>query len=279
VGEAQPQYVGPNHVGDEVLCVRGLGYRYPDGQEALRDVSLHVQRGSMLAVIGPNGAGKTTLLKILLGLLRGYSGEVLVCGRTPQQARGTGGLLSWVPQRPRVSWDFPASVEQVVRMGLVGKTGVLRRPSRGDLDYVREIMDLLDISSVAHRPVGTLSGGQQQRAVIARALAPRPTILLLDEPTVGVDEAGQQAFISLMRQIRRDLGITLVMVTHDLRAVLPECERVACLNRTLHFHDAPSQLTPELLGRVFQCDLTGVFACDIHGKPRPTPPAPTEERP
>ena len=253
-------YVGPDHVTEEeILCVEGLSFRYGDGTEALRDVSLHVRKGSTLAIVGPNGAGKTTLLRIMLGLLPGYTGKVRIAGISPLEARRLGTVVSWVPQRAKMAWDFPVTVQQVVRMGLVGKTGMFRRHSRADLEQIGRIMGLLDIAGIADKPIGEVSGGQQQRAIIARALAPSPALLMLDEPMVGVDQAGQGAFAALMRQIRENFGVTLVMVSHDLRTVIPECERIACLNRTLHFHDSPSKLTPELLNEVFQCDLTGLL--------------------
>jgi zinc transport system ATP-binding protein len=269
-GHPQPvSYVGPDHVGEEAICMEGLSFRYPDGTEALRDVSLHVERGSTLAIVGPNGAGKTTLLKILLGLLPGYTGTARVGGLEPHEARRRGGILSWVPQRARMHWDFPLTVAQVVRMGLVGKTGMFARHGRDDLLYVEQLTRALEIHSIADRPIGGVSGGQQQRAIIARALAPRPSVLMLDEPTVGVDASGQEAFSGLMRQIKGAFGITLVIVSHDLRAVLPDCQRIACLNRTLHFHDSPARLTPELLGEVFRCDLTGLFPAQrVAGGPR-----------
>lgn len=259
------QYAGPLHVGQEVLCVRDLSYRYSDGFEALNDVSFHVQRGSTLAVVGPNGAGKTTLLKILVGLLRGYGGQVEIAGMSVEEARLKGDVVAWVPQRAKMVWDFPATVRQVVEMGLVGKTGMFRRHSRDDLRYVDSLMEELGIADLAGRPIGAISGGQQQRAIIARALAPRPQILLLDEPTVGVDQAGLETFTSLMTQIKQRFAVTLVLVSHDLRSVLPECEQIACLNRTLHFHDSPAKLTPELLSEVFQCNLTGLFTAGPHG--------------
>jgi zinc transport system ATP-binding protein len=234
-------------------------YRYSDGTLALQDVSLHVRRGSFLAIVGPNGAGKTTLLKILLGLLEPGEGSVTIAGLSPQEARIKGDVFSWVPQRARMIWDFPITVEQVVRMGLVGKTGIARRYRKDDLDYCQHLMKLLDIDSIARKTIGEVSGGQQQRAIIARALAPRPAVLMLDEPTVGVDQAGLETFNALMGQIRSEFGLTLVLVTHDLRAVMGQVERVACLNRTLHFHDAPAKLTPELLSDVFRCNLTGLF--------------------
>jgi zinc transport system ATP-binding protein len=263
--ESTVGYVGPRHVGEEMLCVEHLSFRYSDGTEALHDVSLHVQAGTTLAIVGPNGAGKTSLLKVVLGLLEGYSGSVKIAGLSPHQARRRGDVVSWVPQRARVFWDFPVTVAQAVRMGLVGKTGMFARHGREDLRYVESLMEMLDIRGIADKAIGEVSGGQQQRALIARALAPRPEMLMLDEPTVGVDQAGQQAFGALMKQIRQELGITLVIVSHDLRTILPECQRVACLNRTLHFHDSPARLTPELLGEVFRCDLTGLYSARAMG--------------
>jgi zinc transport system ATP-binding protein len=241
-----------------MLCISDLSFGYSEGGDALSGVNLHVQAGSTLAVVGPNGAGKTTLLKIVLGLLSGYEGSVRVAGMAPHEARRRGDVVTWVPQRARMIWDFPVTLGQVVRMGLVGKTGLLRRHRREDLEYVEHVIDVLGIADLAGKAIGALSGGQQQRAIIARALAPRPSLLMLDEPTVGVDQAGQAAFAALMAQIKQAFGVTLVIVSHDLRAVLAECERVACLNRTLHFHDSPSRLTSEMLSEVFQCDLTGL---------------------
>ena len=259
------RYVGPDHVGEEILCVEGVSYQYGDGTLALQDVSFHVQKGSMLAIVGPNGAGKTTLLKILLGLLGGYQGSVQIAGLDPVDARRRGGVVSWVPQRQKMVWDFPVTVEQVVRMGLVGRTGLFRRHRREDLDYCDELMKTLGLDAIARKPIGAVSGGQQQRAIIARALAPRPLVLMLDEPTVGVDTAGQEMFSALMKQIRDSYGVTLVVVSHDLRAVILECQRVACLNQKLHFHDSPSMLTSEMLSEVFRCDLTGMFP--VTGRP------------
>lgn len=250
---------GPTHGGQDIICADDVSFRYADGTEALSHVHLHVREGSTMAIIGPNGAGKTTLLKILLGLLKGYSGTVVVGGQDPVKARQRGGVVSWVPQRARMIWGFPVTVAHVVKMGLVGKTGMFRRHRTDDIDYVRQLMDLMGIADIARKPIGEVSGGQQQRAIIARALAPRPAVLMLDEPTVGVDQAGQEAFATMMRQIKQQFNVTLVIVSHDLRAAIMQCQYVACLNRRMHFHDSPSRLTPQLLSEVFRCDLTGLF--------------------
>ena len=266
-GGQRASYVGAHHVGDEAICLDGVSFRYPEGVLALEDINLHVVAGATLAVVGPNGAGKTTLLKIILGLLEGYSGRVRVVGMTPAEARHHGNVIGWVPQHHRLDWTFPVTVRQAVRMGLVGKTGPFRRHGRDDLDYVEHVMGVLRIDAIAGRPVGELSGGQQQRAIIARALAPRPSILILDEPTVGVDQPGQAIFRTLLDDIKREFDLTPVIVSHDLRTVLSSCQRIACLNRRLHFHDAPQNLSQELLSRVFQCTIEGLFSATGQAPP------------
>lgn len=248
-------YIGPEHKGDEAICLNRVSYRYSDGCEAIKDIDLHVTTGSTLAVVGPNGAGKTTLLKIMMGLLSNYQGEVKVGGMRPDQAQRAGGVIGWVPQRQNLDWNFPINVRQAVRMGLVGKTGMFRKFKKQDLEFSESILEMLGISNLAKRHIGALSGGQQQRAMIGRALAAKPSILVLDEPTVGVDQPGQERFLKLLDQIKADFGVTLVVVSHDLRTVLNICQRIACLNKTLHFHDTPQKLTPETIEHVFHINI------------------------
>jgi zinc transport system ATP-binding protein len=245
----------------DAICVDRVGFRYDSPGDdsarlALRDVTLHVEQGCSLGVIGPNGAGKTTLLKIMLGLLGGYTGTVRVMGLSPAEACRRGGIVGYVPQRHETEWRFPVTVRQVAQMGLVGKTGLLRRYARDDLAYVEQLLEQLGIAPLADRPIGDLSGGQQQRAFMARALAAKPKILILDEPLVGIDEAGQQQFAELTRGLHRSLGLTLVIVSHDIRAIASGCTRVACLNQTIHYHDSPAGLTEEVLREVFQHEIT-----------------------
>lgn len=247
--------VGAEHVEEGIICVDDVSFHYPDGVVALEHVNLHVARGSTLAIIGPNGAGKTTLLRIILGLLEGYEGRVRVAGLSPVEARRRGNVVSWVPQRKAFNWDLPVTARQVARMGLVGRTGLFRFFRRRDLDYVERVLEILEVAAFADRPIGELSGGQQQRSIIARALAPQPKVLLLDEPTDGVDQAGREVFLRLIEAIKREFGVTIAMVTHDVPSVMGMAQRIACLNRTLHFHDTPTRLTAADLGRTFRCDL------------------------
>jgi zinc transport system ATP-binding protein len=132
---------------------------------------------------------------------------------------------------------------------------MLRSPAKDDLAFADELLDFVGIKDLAETPVATLSGGQFQRVLIARALAPRPKLLLLDEPTTGIDRAGQQRFIESIEQLKQRLGLTVVFVSHDLRAVSAVSDRIACLNLTLHYHDVPEHLPSDLAYRMFACDL------------------------
>ena len=251
----------------DAVCLDHVSFRYGGGarpgdaageQWALRDVTLHVERGCNLGIIGPNGAGKTTLLKIILGELAGYTGSVRVAGMDPMTARRRGDVIGYVPQRHAVEWRFPVTARQVARMGLVGKTGPLRRLSRADKQRVDSLLDRVGLAEVADRPVGELSSGQQQRLFIARALAPQPELLILDEPLVGVDEAGQHQFARLIHELHETLKLTVILVSHDLQAVAAGCNRVACLKQTVHYHDSPEGLTAEVLKEVFEHEIAGI---------------------
>jgi zinc transport system ATP-binding protein len=138
---------------------------------------------------------------------------------------------------------------------LAGKTGMMRGYHKDDLAFVDHVIELVGLRELAEKPLAELSGGQTQRMAIARALAPRPKILLLDEPTTGIDRLGQQRFIEFLAQLKSELKLTVVFVSHDLRAVSAIADRIACLNVTLHYHDAPQHLPAELVYKMFACDL------------------------
>jgi len=257
----------------DIICFDRLSYTYPGASTAaLKDVTLHVERGNNLGIIGPNGAGKTTLIKIVLGLIRGYGGSVTVEGMTPTQACRRGDVVGYVPQRHDVEWRFPVSAEQVVTMGLVGRTGLLRRIPRSGRDDVRQIMDRVGVADLGARAIGELSGGQQQRVFIARALVCRPRILILDEPLVGVDESGRHRFASLIHELHESLKLTLMIVSHDLAAIAAGCNRVACLNQRIHYHDAPGGLTQDVLAEVFHHDVAPFVGPTEPDRVGPRPP-------
>lgn len=239
---------------DALVDISGLDFSYAK-QPVLAGIDLRVQSGTTLGLIGPNGGGKTTLIRLLLGALKPTAGTLRIVGLTPAQAIARGDVVGYLPQNPPHTTRLPLSVRQVVRLGLTGKTGVLRSYRRDDLNFVESLMERVGVAELAEKHVGNLSGGELQRVYIARALAPRPQLLLLDEPTTGIDQGGQHRFIDFIQSLKKQLGLTIVFVSHDLRAVSSISDRIACLNRTLHYHDVPDHLPADLVYRMFQCDL------------------------
>lgn len=241
------------------MACEGVGYAFEGAsQPALTGVSLRVEPGERLGILGPNGAGKTTLVRILLGLIRPQTGSASIFGRAPAEARRAG-WVGYVAQRTGAELAFPLSVRQVVELPTTVRLGPWQRPgaeAREAVDYALRVTGCL---AFAERPIGRISGGQLQRAMIARALAARPRLLVLDEPTVGIDVTGQRQFSAMLEEIRTGLGVTVVVVTHDLRAIAAGCDRVACLHRTLHAHVSPEGLTPAVLAEVFRHEVEGVL--------------------
>jgi zinc transport system ATP-binding protein len=237
-----------------IVEIEHLDFAYGE-QLVLKQITLPIEEGSTLGIIGPNGGGKSTLLKLLLNQHRPTRGVIQIAGLTPAQAVARGDVLGYLPQNHPVNESFPISVRQVARMGLAGKTGLLRPYKAEDLKFVDWLLEKVGVAELAERPIGTISGGQRQRALIARALAAKPRVLLLDEPTTGIDRSGQQRFIEFIADLKRELGLTVVLVSHDLRAVTSMSDRIACLNVTLHYHDVPERMPQELLFRMFACDL------------------------
>ena len=237
-----------------IATIDNLDFAFGDSL-VLKHVSLAIEQGTTVGLIGPNGGGKTTLIRLLLGILQPTRGQIRIGGLNPREAVKRGDVVGYLPQSPRVSSSLPLSVRQVVRTGLTGKTGMFRSHAKDDLAFAEELMDLVGIRDLADEPASTLSGGQFQRVLIARALAPRPKLLLLDEPTTGIDRSGQQRFIESIQELKTRLGLTVVFVSHDLRAVSAVSDRIACLNVTLHYHDVPEHLPSDLVYRMFACDL------------------------
>jgi zinc transport system ATP-binding protein len=253
---------------DSTLAVEyeGVSFSYAATDGAVRPVlsgiTLAVNTGERLGILGPNGGGKSTLLKLTLGLLRPQGGAIRVFGVSPEEARQRR-LIGYVPQRVEAELTFPLSVRQVVAMSASLGFSPFAGIGRAGREAVAEALELVGASALADRPIGKLSGGQLQRVMIARALAARPRLLLLDEPTVGIDIAGQQRFSELLRSLHDRLGLTIIVVSHDIRTIAAGSDRVACLSRTLHSHVAPAGLTPAVLAEVFSHDVAAIFG-DVH---------------
>lgn len=221
----------------------------------LEDVNLTVDRAHFAAIIGPNGAGKTTLLRVILGLVEPSSGEVLVFGKHPGELGSERTRIGYVPQMSSIDLRFPVTVFETVLMGTYGKLRVGKGPGSAERRAAVDALDRVGAADLADKPIGRLSAGQRQRVFIARALVSDPELLLLDEPTTGVDTAAATSFYTLLRQLK-ETGITVILVTHDIGVVASYVDSVACLNRSLFAHCRPDEVQcTEALRAMYGCDV------------------------
>ncbi|SCL38478.1 zinc transport system ATP-binding protein [Micromonospora rhizosphaerae] len=209
-----------------------VGY---DGRTVLRDVSLTVTAGEVVAVLGANGSGKSTLIRAVLGLVPISAGSITVFG-TPQRRFRQWRRVGYVPQRLGAGSGVPATVGEVVASGRLARRGVLRPPGRADRAAVATALRAVGLADRAGDPVATLSGGQQQRTLIARALAGEPELLVLDEPTAGVDAVSQEAFAGALRGFLNDGG-TVLLVAHELGPLRPLISRAVVVHEGGICHD------------------------------------------
>jgi zinc transport system ATP-binding protein len=217
-----------------------VSFAYRGGPPALEGVSLAVEQGAFVGIAGPNGGGKTTLLRLALGLERPASGRVLVFGRPPG-TRGTP-RVGYLAQRAQLASGTPVTVRELVeagRLAVRGPFGPLRAPDRA---AVADAIERVGLGDRADAPLRTLSGGMQQRAFIAKALATEPALLALDEPTTGVDAESQESLAVLLAELRSELGVTILYVSHEFGAVEHVVSRLVLVRRRIVFDGAPSEL-------------------------------------
>ena len=236
----------PTSRGDPVVSLRGVSLERDD-VEVLQSIDLVVNRGDALGIIGPNGGGKTSLLRVMLGLERPTSGEVRLFGQPVAAFREWDRLAYVAQQATHFDPFFPASVVEVVLLGRVPRRGLFRWFSDEDRAAAAWAMEVCGLQGYERRRVGRLSGGEKQRVFMAKALAAKPELLVLDEPTTGVDRESQRRFYDIIRQMNTEHGITIVLVSHDLGVVSAHLHRVACLNRTLFFDGDPNTVDIDVI--------------------------------
>jgi zinc transport system ATP-binding protein len=202
----------------------------------VENISMRIDPGEYVAIVGPNGSGKSTVMKLMLGLLRPDEGTARLFGE-PSHEFDDGSRIGYVAQHASASKAMPITVREVVKMGRFPHVGFGRLSER-DWTVVDRALETVGMAAFADRRVTQLSGGQRQRAFIARALASEAELLILDEPTVGVDAESVEAFYALLASLNAD-GITILLIEHDLSAVTNHAERVVCLNREIYF-DGPT---------------------------------------
>ncbi|HWP58866.1 MAG TPA: metal ABC transporter ATP-binding protein [Candidatus Acidoferrales bacterium] len=226
---------------------------------AIEDIALKIWPGEFVAVVGPNGGGKTTLLRTILGAVRPALGKVLLRGKEV-----TGAALEkigYVPQLETIDWDFPIAVEEVILMGLYRKNHWLRPVSKQDRAKLQAVMERLNLAGLGKRHIRELSGGQQQAVFLARALMGEPELILLDEPTAGLDIRSRDDVIHFLHEINHQ-GVAIVITAHDLNWVAAHLPWAVCLNRRVIAEGRPQDIfTPEVLRQTYRGDMV-VFLHD-----------------
>jgi len=222
---------------------------------AVEDVTLSIGAGEFWGILGPNGSGKTTLLRAFLGLVEPIAGSVRVFGERPDQLGDLRHKIGYVPQVSNIDFNFPITVKDVVLLGRSHRIGLGKRPKREDSKAVVRALEMVEMGGHLNRQIGQLSGGQRQRILIARALAVEPKLLLLDEPTAALDVGATEGFYAWLHHMHQQLGVTLVLVSHDVGVVSQYVSAVACMNRRLVAHGRPQ----EILGKE---SLEDMYGCD-----------------
>jgi len=220
---------------------------------ALEDICLHLHKGQFAALVGPSGAGKTTLLKVILGLLQPTRGHFMVNGEFYERQQKL--RVGYVPQLETVDWNFPITVEQLVLLGKIKSAGPWPWPRQADRQQMAQILDRLGIAELAHRHIRDLSGGQQQRVFLARALIADPDLLILDEPTSGVDIQSAENILRLLAELNRR-GMSILITTHDLNAAAAHLPWVICINRRIIAEGPPEKVfTEDVLNETYRGDM------------------------
>jgi zinc transport system ATP-binding protein len=228
---------------DQVVAVDDVGFAYRD-VPVLNGVSFTIEAGEFVALAGPNGSGKSTLIRILLGLLAAHRGRVELFGVAPNELEDRW-RIGYVPQRPAVAEFLPATVAEVIAAGRLTQHRWWRRPTAVDHAAVDEALDAVALSDLRNRRLSELSGGQQQRAFIGKALAARPELLVLDEPTAGVDAEAQRRFRDAL-VATRDRGGAVLLVSHELGAVADDLDRVLLVRQgRIAFDGGPAELASQ----------------------------------
>ena len=239
-----------------IFDVKNLSFTTKE-QQILSSISFEIFHGEYIAIIGPNGGGKTTLIKLLLGLEKPTSGEIKLFGQTQKNFKQWH-KIGYVPQRATlVDTSFPASVLDVVNMGRTAKRKLFSRLTKEDKKIVYDAMSKMDILNLKDKMVGTLSGGQRQRVMIARALASKPEILILDEPNTGVDMHSQQKFYKLLATLNKEENITILFITHDVGVIADDIGRLFTINQNAIICNDPK--------KTLSCDdMSKLYGIDAH---------------
>jgi ABC-type Mn2+/Zn2+ transport system ATPase subunit len=252
--EGAPGFVPHSH--EPIIRFDHASFGFP-GVIALKDISLSINAGEFVGVIGPNGSGKTTLCRAVLGLMAPVEGHLHIFDCACDELRcHHRAKIGYLPQKGVVDRNFPVTVLETVMMGRYGALGLFKRPGQKDREIAIESLTHVGMERHKDTALGHLSGGQQQRVFIARALAQQPKVLLLDEPTTGLDITAQHNVIELVEHLHDELGLTVLLITHDINMIRSRVDRLVLLKTRLYAAGPPADvLKPEILSEVYGKDL------------------------
>ena len=241
---------------EEVVALEDVWVRYGDNT-VLQEVTLTVCEKDFLGVIGPNGGGKTTLLKVIMGLVQPMRGTARVFGEEPDRSWKR---IGYVPQQIMLDRNFPISVRDTVLMGRLGHKTIFKGYGKDDIAAAEKALMAVEMCDYKGRQIGKLSGGQLQRVLISRALASRPDLLLLDEPTTGIDIVGQGSIYTILNRLKS--MITIIIVSHDVGALAVNVDKIACVGKKLYYHDS-KELSSGEMEEAYGCPIELI----AHGAP------------
>jgi len=224
---------------DAIISMKNISYAY-EQKKVLDGINFELEKGTFMGLVGPNGGGKTTLIKLILGSLKPDEGEIYLFNEPIEKFKQQS-KIGFIPQKSNsFNKGFPATVYEVVSTGLTAKVGYFKFFNKKHKNKILEAIEQVGLEDYAYQNIGNLSGGQQQRVFIARSLVNDPELLILDEPTVGIDAEHMKRFYQLLHRLNTDNHLTLLLVTHDTGTMTEYATDIVCLNKQLHFHGTPS---------------------------------------
>jgi zinc transport system ATP-binding protein len=251
-------------VSEKIIVLRNVYAGY-NGVDVIEDVNLEVEKNDFLGIIGPNGGGKTTVLRLIAGVMKPSKGQVLVFGKDPSRfSNDDRRRIGYVRQETFIDTSFPVNVLETVLMGLYSQIGPGRKITKEHREKAMEALRKTGMDGFHKSHIGALSGGQKQRVFIARGLVNSPELLILDEPTTGVDARAQAAFYKMLEELKKGLNLTIIMVSHDISMIADEVNKISCVNHSIHVHGEPEGV----LSDAKTCEVCGIDPKYVFDKKR-----------
>lgn len=233
----------------QILEAKKVCFYYPDAPDnlILKEISFYVSPGQALGILGPNGGGKTTLLKILVGLMSPTAGTLEFKGSPVKSLKELHGpKIGYVPQLSTLNSILPIRISDFIGFGKINSSSK---------EQVKNVLELVGLAGKENKQFGELSGGEKKRAQLAKALVGAPVLLVLDEPTAGLDSQGQDQLLELLAKLRSDFDTAVVIVDHNINQIIKHCDKILCLNRTSHWHEEKDYLTKTVLESIYHCEF------------------------